>query len=159
MNSFPSHRMTEPGRLQERRNGTLASMARTSASPTSEIEVFFDGDCPLCRREVGFLRRRDQHGRILFTDIASPDFDADAAGVPYERLMDEIHGRLPDGRWVRGVEVFRRLYAAVGWRQLAALSRWSGISQALDLAYRVFASNRLRLTGRCGTACTREPRS
>ena len=31
--------------------------------------------------------------------------------------------RLPDGTWVEGVEVFRRLYAAVGFTRLAAVSR------------------------------------
>ena len=69
--------------------------------------------------------------------------------------MAEIHGRLPDGRWIRGVEVFRRLYAAVGWRRLAAATRWPGVRQALEAAYRLFARNRLRWTGRCPSACRR----
>jgi predicted DCC family thiol-disulfide oxidoreductase YuxK len=64
-------------------------------------------------------------------------------------LLAEIHGRLPDGTWVTGVEVFRRLYAAVGCRRLVALSRCPGLRHALDIAYRVFARNRLRWTGRC----------
>ncbi|MCA9152358.1 MAG: DUF393 domain-containing protein, partial [Planctomycetales bacterium] len=36
------------------------------------VEVFYDGDCPLCKREIGFLQRRDRQGRIRFTDIANP---------------------------------------------------------------------------------------
>lgn len=48
-----------------------------------------------------------------------------------------------------GVEVFRRLYAAVGFGPLAALTRLPGVAQLLDLGYRWFAKNRLRLTGRC----------
>jgi hypothetical protein len=63
--------------------------------------------------------------------------------------MDRIHGRLPDGTVVEGVEVFRRLYAAVGFGPLVALTRLPGVSQLLDLAYHAFAKNRLRLTGRC----------
>lgn len=63
--------------------------------------------------------------------------------------MDEIQGRLPDGSWIIGVEVFRRLYAAVGLGPLVALTRLLGVSHGLDLGYRVFAKNRLRLTGRC----------
>lgn len=117
------------------------------------VEVFFDGDCPLCRREIGCLRRCDRRGQIRFTNIAAKGFDANDLGVNYERLMEEIHGRLPDGRVIRGVEVFRRLYAAVGWSRLVAVTRWPGIAEVAELAYRVFARNRLRLTGRCTSAC------
>jgi predicted DCC family thiol-disulfide oxidoreductase YuxK len=88
-----------------------------------ELEVFYDGDCPLCMREVRWLRRRDRRQRIRFVDIAAPGFDAREAGVPLETLMERIHGRLPDGTVIDGVEVFRRIYAAVGFPTLARLSR------------------------------------
>lgn len=114
-----------------------------------DIEVFYDGDCPLCAREVGWLRRRDRGGRIRFVDIAAPGFDPRGAGLSMDALMDRIHGRLPDGTVIEGVEVFRRLYAAVGFPVLVRLSRLPGISRLLELAYRWFAGNRLRLTGRC----------
>ena len=115
----------------------------------TEVEVFFDGECPLCVREITLLRRLDRHGKIHFTDIASPNFDAAALGLTWQALMDRIHGRLPDGTIIEGVEVFRRLYAAVGFGPLVAMSRCPGISQLLDLGYLTFAKNRLRLTGRC----------
>jgi predicted DCC family thiol-disulfide oxidoreductase YuxK len=70
--------------------------------------------------------------------------------------MDRIHARLPDGRLIEGVEVFRRLYAAVGLGALVAPTRLPGVAHLLELAYRAFARNRLRLTGRCredGGAC------
>ncbi len=115
------------------------------------VEVLFDGDCPLCVREIRMLRRLDRHGRIRFTDIAAPGFDAEALGTTHAALMDEIHGRLPDGTWIRGVEVFRQLYAAVGLGPAVALTRLPGVRDALDVSYRLFAKNRLKLTGRCTT--------
>jgi predicted DCC family thiol-disulfide oxidoreductase YuxK len=120
-----------------------------SARAEFEVEVFFDGQCPLCMREIRMLRRLDRKLRIRFTDIAAPGFDATAIGITWDALMDRIHGRLPDGTIIEGVEVFRRLYAAVGFGPLAALSRLPGIRQVLDLGYRAFAKNRLKLTGRC----------
>ena len=74
-----------------------------------------------------------------------------AAVTPEEHadFMARIRGRLPDGTMIEGVEVFRRLYAAVGFGALVAMTRVPGLSQLLDLGYRVFARNRLRLTGRC----------
>lgn len=114
-----------------------------------EIEVFFDGACPLCMREMNLLRRWDRRGAIRFTDISDPGFDSSQVGKTYDDLMAQIYGRLPDGTLIRGVEVFRRLYAAVGLRPLVALSRLPLISHLFDLGYHIFARNRLRLTGRC----------
>lgn len=117
-----------------------------------EVEVYYDGDCPLCLREIRLLQRLDRRGRIRFTDIAAPGFDAGPTGLTWQELMDRIHGRLPDGTLIEGVEVFRRLYAAVGFGRLVAATRLPGVSQLLGLGYRLFARNRLRLTGRCQDA-------
>ncbi|MEZ4266476.1 MAG: DUF393 domain-containing protein [Myxococcota bacterium] len=118
------------------------------------FEVFYDGACPLCVREIRMLQRRDRDGRIGFVDIAAPDFDPASVGRSWEALMARIHGRMPDGTLVEGVEVFRQLYAAVGFRRLVAVTRLPGLSWLLERAYRAFASHRLRLTGRCkGGAC------
>lgn len=114
-----------------------------------DIEVFFDGDCPLCLKEIQMLQRMDRKERIRFTDIAAPDFQASSVGLSWETLMDRIHGRLPDGTLIEGVEVFRQLYGAVGFGPLVTLTRLRGISALLDLGYRTFAKNRLKLTGRC----------
>jgi predicted DCC family thiol-disulfide oxidoreductase YuxK len=115
----------------------------------SAFEVFYDGDCPLCRREIEMLRRWDKKQRILFTDIAGPDFDPTLLGKSHEELMAQIHGRLPTGEWVIGVEVFRQLYSAVGLGWIVRWTRLPILRTILDLAYQFFARHRLRLTGRC----------
>lgn len=118
--------------------------------PTGKrVEVFFDGDCPLCMREIRMLQRRDRHDRIVFTDIAAPGFAPTDYGKDHADFMAKIHGRLPDGTWIEGVEVFRQLYAAIGLGWLVAVTRVPGISHVLRLGYHYFAKNRLRLTGRC----------
>jgi predicted DCC family thiol-disulfide oxidoreductase YuxK len=114
-----------------------------------EIEVFYDGGCPLCAREVNLLRRWDKQQRVKFTDIDDPSFAAASYGKAHSELMDQMHGRLPDGTWLRGVEVFRRMYAATGWGLLVAVSRLPILSHCLEAGYWLFAKNRLRLTGRC----------
>ena len=114
------------------------------------IQVFFDGDCPLCLREIRMLERLNRgRGRIRFTDIAEPGFSASEVGLTHAQLMDRIHGRFPDGRWIEGVEVFRQIWTALGWSWLVFPTRLPGISHGLNLAYGLFAKNRLKLTGRC----------
>lgn len=114
-----------------------------------QVEVFYDGECPLCLREIKMLRWMDRRHRIRFTDIAADGFSPAGYAKTMQEFMDEIQGRLPDGTWIIGVEVFRRLYTAVGLGPVVWLTRLPGISHGLDFGYRVFAKNRLKLTGRC----------
>lgn len=113
-----------------------------------ELEVFYDGACPLCRREVEFLARRNRHGRVLFTDIAAPTFVV-PAGRTYDELMARIQGRLPNGDWVEGMDVFRKLYAACGYGWVSAVMSAPLLAPLFEVGYRAFAKNRLRMTGRC----------
>jgi predicted DCC family thiol-disulfide oxidoreductase YuxK len=101
---------------------------------------------------VASLRRLDRGGRIRFTDLAAPGFDAAATGIAWPDLLDRIHARLADGMVVEGVEVFRRLYALMGYGWLVAPTRLPGVRQLLDVAYRALARSRRRLTGPCGQA-------
>jgi predicted DCC family thiol-disulfide oxidoreductase YuxK len=74
--------------------------------------------------------------------------------------MVRIHGVLPDGRVVEGLEVFRRAYAAVGLGWLLAPTRWPLLREISETSYRIFAKNRLRWTGRkadCETGCRQLP--
>jgi predicted DCC family thiol-disulfide oxidoreductase YuxK len=117
---------------------------------TKKFEVFFDGACHLCTKEINMLRFLDRKSRIVFTDIAAPGFDAvEHTGITYEALMGAIHGRVEDAPLVEGVEVFRQLYGRVGFSALIWLSRVPGIVQLLELSYVMFAKNRLKWTGRC----------
>ena len=118
-------------------------------SDGKELKVLYDGACPLCDREVKMLRRLDRKQRIRFTDIAAAEFEAGDYGLTQDELMAEIHARLPDGAWIRGVEVFRRIYSFLGWAPVVGLTRLPVVSNLLDGAYRLFARNRLRMTGRC----------
>jgi len=120
------------------------------------FEVFFDGECPLCMREIRMLQRLDRSARIRFTDIAAQGFDAAPLGVAFGQLMARIHGRDlagDDRGLIEGVEVFRRLYSAVGLGPVVKLTRLPGVRQALDRGYDFFAKNRLWLTGRPEDAC------
>jgi predicted DCC family thiol-disulfide oxidoreductase YuxK len=119
-----------------------------SAAAAWDLRLLYDGDCPLCSREVAWLRRLDRRSRIQFEDIAAPDFDAGSYGLDAQAVMARIHAVLPGGRVIEGLEVFRLAYAAVGLGWLLAPSRWPGVGRLFDAAYRSFARNRLRWTGR-----------
>jgi predicted DCC family thiol-disulfide oxidoreductase YuxK len=113
------------------------------------FRILIDGECPLCKREANMMARMDKgRGNLVLVDIADPSFDAGTYGTTFENVMGTIHGVLPDGKLVTGMEVFRRAYAAVGWGWLLAWSAWPGLRVIADAGYRFFAKYRLRLTGR-----------
>jgi predicted DCC family thiol-disulfide oxidoreductase YuxK len=103
---------------------------------TWRINVLFHGACPLCRREAAIWQRLDRgRGRIALVDISSADFQARDYGISRAEAMAEIHGILPSGAVVHGMEVFRRAYAAVGLGWLLAPTAWPLLHPAFDRAY------------------------
>jgi predicted DCC family thiol-disulfide oxidoreductase YuxK len=120
------------------------------------FKVLIDGECPLCRREMRFLIRLDRgRNRLVTEDITAAGFDPNQYGVTTQELMGQIHGVHPDGSLVKGMEVIRRAYDAVGLGWLLAPTNWPVLKSISDVAYAWFARNRLRLTGRTG-ACDPE---
>jgi predicted DCC family thiol-disulfide oxidoreductase YuxK len=93
---------------------------------------------------------------VSLEDISAPAFDAARYGLDPADLEARLHGVLPDGSIVEGVEVLARAYEAVGWGWLVAPARWPGLRWLLDRAYLWFARNRLRLTGREPRYCPRD---
>jgi predicted DCC family thiol-disulfide oxidoreductase YuxK len=115
-----------------------------------KFEVFFDGDCPLCAKEIALIKKLDKRQSIICTDIASSSFDAmQTLGMSQATLMEEIHGREIGQDCVTGVEVFRQLYGRTLFAFMVPITRWWGIRHSLDVGYNIFAKYRLGLTGRC----------
>lgn len=112
------------------------------------ITLLVDGACGVCRREADFLLRLDRgRGRIIVKDLVDPGTDPECFGCSLEQAMREIHGVLPDGRVVTGMEVFRRAYAAVGLGWLLAPTAWPGLRALFDRLYSLVARHRMRLFG------------
>ncbi|MEB3318150.1 MAG: DUF393 domain-containing protein [Cyanobacteriota bacterium] len=120
----------------------------------ADLTLLYDGACPLCLREVTFLRQRDQarHGdqpRLAFVDIDRADYDpAGFQGVTYAQAMGRIHGIEANGAVLRDLAVFRRAYELIGLGWLYAPTRWPVAGALAEGAYGLWAGWRLRVTGR-----------
>ncbi|GAB4213221.1 MAG: hypothetical protein OHK0012_08920 [Synechococcales cyanobacterium] len=114
------------------------------------MTLLYDGECPLCRREVRFLQQRDGgRGLVRCVDIAAPDYDPTLhANIDYATAMQRIHAILPDGTVVRNVAAFRHVYEHLGLGWVYALTRIPWVGQWADRVYGWWAERRLALTGR-----------
>lgn len=122
----------------------------SSNLPQWQIKLLYDGACPLCLREVNFLRRKDaDRGLVAFVDIADDAYNpAEHGGVEFETAMGRIHAVLPDGTVIQNVEVFRRTYEILGMGWIYAATSWPVIGPIADWLYGLWADWRLALTGR-----------
>lgn len=125
------------------------SQATTATQPW-QIKLLYDGECPLCLREVNFLQKRDAgRGLVAFVDIADEFYNPEDNGnIDFKTAMGRIHAVLPDGTIVKNVEVFRRVYEVLGMGWIYAITKLPVIGFIADTLYGIWASWRLKLTGR-----------
>lgn len=131
-----------------------AGTSNLPLDPPWEVTLFVDGQCPLCAREAGMLLRMDKgRGRLAVQDITDPAFDSTSIGRTPDDTMVRIHGLLPDGTIIEGMEVIRRAYQAVGMGWVLSWTRWPIARPITDAAYRLFARSRMRICGLFGRRC------
>lgn len=99
-------------------------------------EVFYDGACPVCRREIALWQGNAALSACAFRDVAGnaplPE------GLDRAAALARFHVRLPDGRIVAGAAAFLALWKATRAAPLArALDRQPFLA-LLDLAYAGF---------------------
>ncbi|MBN3726538.1 thiol-disulfide oxidoreductase DCC family protein [Burkholderia sp. Ac-20379] len=114
------------------------------------LELYFDGRCALCVKEVQRLERRDSRRRLAFVDIAAPGFDPAPLGVDLAALNREMHSRTAEGRVLVGIDSLVAAYTLTGRGWAVWPMRVPGLRPMLAGAYRLLARNRYRLSRRLG---------
>jgi len=117
---------------------------------TYPLTLLYDESCPLCRLEIDNLRVRDGGRHLRFIDVSDPAFDPTPYGVTLDDMMAAIHAVRADGSIVKGVEVFRLAYCAVGLGWLTWPTGWPLLRPLFDRAYVHVARNRYRISERLG---------
>ncbi|CAA2950103.1 Hypothetical predicted protein [Olea europaea subsp. europaea] len=120
------------------------------SSQNWKIKMLYDGECPLCMREVNMLRERNKsYGTIKFVDISSEEYTPEEnEGLDYKTVMGRIHAIQSDGTVVTDIEAFRKLYEAVDLGWVYAITKYEPVATIADAVYGVWAKYRLQVTGR-----------
>lgn len=102
------------------------------------LQVFYDGGCPVCSREIAFYKARPGADGFEWVNV---DGTPEALGpdLTREAALARMHVRLADGTLVSGAAAF-----AAMWRQMPGF-RWLGTLLAIppfgwlaEIGYRVF---------------------
>ena len=97
------------------------------------MTVLYDGDCPLCRREIAVYQGLAAREPVRWVDVSTP-----GTALPNERstLLARFHVQQEDGSLLSGAEAFLALWARLpGWRWLAFLGRVPGASWLMERTY------------------------
>ena len=117
--------------------------------PKSNLILLFDGACPLCQREVSFLRFKDCLGKIAFVDIDSLSYKSELyCGISYREAMGRMHAITASGEVLKDVGVFREAYRLVGLGWVYAPTNWLVLGPLVNQLYGFWARWRLRVTRR-----------
>jgi predicted DCC family thiol-disulfide oxidoreductase YuxK len=108
-----------------------------------KLTIWFDGACPLCRREIALMQRLDRRGAIDFVDV-SRSGDGDCP-VGRSELLARFHAR-ENGRLLSGVAAFAAMWRAIPLlRPLGLIARIPIVLALLERAYLAFLRVRPRL--------------
>jgi predicted DCC family thiol-disulfide oxidoreductase YuxK len=137
---------------------TPASVSPPVPSAAAEkAQVFYDGDCALCRKSVEQLRRLDVWHRLTYVNVrTNPALPTCQPPLDPGRLLQEMHLVTPDGRRMyHGFGAFRWM----AWRlpllwPLAPFLYLPGVATLGQHLYLWIARNRFRLVPCHGGVCT-----
>ncbi len=107
-------------------------------STPPRMQVFYDGGCPVCSREIAFYRQRPGADGFDWVDVQRAE-QLLGTGLSREAAMARMHVRLADGTLLSGAAAF-----AAMWRNMPGL-RWLGrwlqvppFGAIAELGYRIF---------------------
>ena len=116
---------------------------------TPKLTIFFDGGCPLCKREVDFLQSKNQKGALRFIDINTSDFSSDLKyGITYKQAMDRIHAMKSDGSVIKDIKVFQEAYSLIGLGWIYAPTKLPILDKFIEFIYGLWAKYILKITFR-----------
>ena len=101
--------------------------------------VYFDGQCPLCTREIGFYQRQRGAKNVNWVDVSKVGLLDLPFDLNQEEALARFHIVNAKGQLISGGEAFSSL-----WLSLPAF-RWAGsifqikiLAYLLEVMYRVF---------------------
>ena len=111
----------------------------TPCRETENLAVYFDGACPLCRREINLYRQMRGSETITWVDVSKASTEQVAPDLMRRAALRRFHVRLQDGTLASGVAAFAQLWMvlpSLSW--LGRLLALPGIRHAAEVFYRGF---------------------
>lgn len=113
------------------------------------FEVYYDGGCPACRREMMHYRAQPTSTPIRFTDIVAEPERLEPAGIRLRDAIHRLHARDEAGNLHVGMKAFLGVWLRIPrYAGIARRFEWLITSRVMEWLYARFCD--WRLPRRCG---------
>ncbi|MEN2494912.1 MAG: hypothetical protein TECD_00822 [Hyphomicrobiaceae bacterium hypho_1] len=103
------------------------------------ITVFFDGSCPLCRREINAYKRLKESGYVNWIDVSAKHDKICAPHISTQKALKRFHIMLPDGSFMSGAAAFAKLWMVFPRLYLFGyILSLPGIRHFAEILYQIF---------------------
>jgi predicted DCC family thiol-disulfide oxidoreductase YuxK len=108
-------------------------------SEPKAITVFFDGQCPLCSREIGFYQKQEGAGSIIWVDLSKVNQNDLPSGLTHQSALSRFHVITTNGELVSGGEAFSNLWLSLPkFNWVGQLFQISLLASVLEAIYKIF---------------------
>lgn len=127
---------------------------------TEPFEVYYDGGCPACRREMAHYRAQPAAVPIRYTDVVAEPERLSAIGITQRDAIHRLHARDEDGRVLVGMRAFHGVWSRIPrYAGIARRLEWLITSRAMEWVYARFCDLRFPRRCRNGTCGVAAPLS
>ena len=111
------------------------------------MKIFYDGQCPLCAKEMTSLKSHDTDHKISFIDVHSNSFEQDYPSINKQHALQILHGLDNNNNLLLGLDVTYCAWQTVKKHKWLILLRKQPIKWFADKAYLFFAKHRMKISG------------
>jgi predicted DCC family thiol-disulfide oxidoreductase YuxK len=88
-------------------------MDKAPVKANNQVTVYFDGSCPLCRREIGFYKNSVGADLIHWEDVSRVSDGRVAGDLSCQQAMARFHVRAANGSLKSGAAAFVELWLSL----------------------------------------------
>jgi predicted DCC family thiol-disulfide oxidoreductase YuxK len=124
------------------------------------IDVFYDGKCGLCNKEITYYRRIAPDAVFNWLDIANDPAPLQQYHISQSDALRQLHVRDAKGDWHIGADAFIVIWRKLRyWWILAVLVGLPGVKQLARLIYNRFANYRFTRLAHCQIAIKQDAKN
>jgi predicted DCC family thiol-disulfide oxidoreductase YuxK len=121
---------------------------------TYQLQVFYDGLCVVCSKEIEHYQKQKGSENIEFIDIMKAAFKADSYGIDRDEVHRVMHVKKADGTFATRVDAFIEIWKVLPRYQiLARLAQQNMFKIFLNQGYKLFAFARPYLPRKKSEEC------
>lgn len=123
-----------------------------------QLQVYYDGLCELCSREITHYKKQKGSEQIEFIDIFSSDFEAEKLGLNPSEVHKNLHAITTDGQILIGTETFIAIWSLLPkYKFLAKQASRPLLNIGFKKAYSLFTKVRPYLPRKSAASCEQSP--